>query len=336
MHEKGIDPTKMADYFREKAFRPNTKEVFISKIPPEELAGSTFAKINCDGYGILRKSVTNRAEDWPEINILSEVASSKLGVAPDDLKTTQIFRNGACNYRCWFCFVDFQYLKCNPELGDYKTAEELLDLHTKEPEPARIISLTGGQPDITPEWTLWTMQALEQKNMQDTHYLWQDDNLSSYSLWNHLKPEEIEHMRNYKNYGRATCIKGISPENFYKNTNSAPANFYRQIDVLKKLVIEGFDIYTYLILLEEDVVHAQKAIPLLLDTIQKDVHPNMPLRIFPSKVVEYNETIKRSNPIRERMLQNQYALLEIWNSEMEKRFSAKEREVPKSQVNLTL
>ena len=60
----------------------------------------------------------------------------------------------------------------------------------------------------------------------------------------------------------------------------------------------------------------------------------MPLRIIPSKVVSYKETDKRKNRMRELMMENQPELLEIWQLELERRFSGIELSMPKSQITL--
>ena len=40
------------------------------------------------------------------------------------------------------------------------TPGELVELYLDEPEPPPMIDLTGGQPDLTPEWVPWTMEEL--------------------------------------------------------------------------------------------------------------------------------------------------------------------------------
>lgn len=176
------------------------------------------------------------------------------------------------------------------------------------------------------------MQALERRGLHNSYYLWQDDNLGTEFLWKFLRPEEVDYMRHYKNYGRAACLKGFSPSNFYENSGSHPSLFFQQLRTLTHLVKDGFDIYVYLPLLSHDVKTAACEIPAFIDTLREKVHPNMPLRVFPSKIVEYPTTTKRLTPIREEMLSNQRILLEIWQAEMTKRYSTSELSTVKSEV----
>lgn len=330
----GFDSIQLANLYRERIIRPQTREVFLSKIPQADVEGSTHAYINCDGYGMVRRSTTQRS-DWPDIDILPNLVPQKLGITREEAETTQIFRLGACNFRCWYCFVDFRYLKANPEHGDLTSVEKMIDLYQTQEHPPKIIYLTGGQPDLAPEWTLWMMEELEKRDLDDKVFLWQDDNLSSTALWDHLTPEQIRKMANYPLYARATCLKGISPETFALNTGANGRFFDLQIETLSRLVREGFDIYTYLTLLSPDFGHAKTTLPLLMDRLREEVHPLMPLRIFPSKVVEFDQTTKRMDNSNRAMLANQKALLAIWNEELGKRYTQTEIATHPTNIALT-
>lgn len=331
--EGGFDSVALGESFRKKILRPESREVFISKIPVEEMIGSTHAYVNCDGFGIVRQTVTQRP-DWPDIDILPELVPQKLAISADEASQTQIFRVGACNFRCWYCFVDFRYLKAEPSRGEFKSPGNLLDLYQQEEVQPRTIYLTGGQPDLVPEWTLWMMQELEQRGMDRSHFLWQDDNLSSLFLFDKLTPDELDYVGNYENYARATCIKGISPESFSANTGAAPEYFDLQIEALRRLVASGIDTYTYITLLGDSVDKARKDIPALMDDIQRKVHPNMLLRVFPSKVIGFTQTTQRANDNQQIMMTNQSAMLDIWREELARRYSLEMLALPKSAVPL--
>lgn len=330
----GFDSIQLANLYRERIVRSQTREVFLSKIPQADVEGSTHAYINCDGYGMVRRSTTQRS-DWPDIDILPNLVPQKLGITREEAETTQIFRLGACNFRCWYCFVDFRYLKASPEHGDLISVEKMVDLYQAQEYPPKIIYLTGGQPDLAPEWTLWMMEELEKRDLDDKVFLWQDDNLSSTALWDHLTPEQIQKMAHYPLYARATCLKGISPETFAPNTGANGRFFDLQIETLSRLVREGFDIYTYLTLLSPNLDHAKTTLPLLMDRLREEVHPLMPLRIFPSKVVAFDQTTKRMDNSNRAMLVNQKDLLEIWNEELANRYTQAEIATHPTNIALT-
>jgi len=56
---------------------------------------------------------------------------------------------------------------------------ELIDLWSAEGDRANLLDLSGGQPEIVPEWILWTMRELLARNLDKGVYLWSDDNLST-------------------------------------------------------------------------------------------------------------------------------------------------------------
>ena len=330
----GFDSVALGESFRERIIRPESREIFISKIPQEELVDSTHAYINCDGFGIVRRAVTQRP-DWPDIDILPELVPAKLGISEEDASLTQIFRVGACNFRCWYCFVDFRYLMADSSRGDFKSPSDLIDLYEQEEVQAPTFYLTGGQPDLVPEWTLWMMDELEKRGMDKTHFLWQDDNLSSLFLFEKLTPEQLDRFAKYPNYARATCIKGISPQSFSRNTGAAQEYFDLQIEALRRLVEAGIDTYTYITLLGESVAEAREAIPSLMDKIQEEVHPNMLLRVFPSKVIDFPQTVQREKEYHIQLMDNQQAMRDIWTEELGKRYTQELLSLPKSEVPLT-
>src|ERR1035437_1378640 len=105
-------------------------------------------------------------------------ACKALGLDPPSVMTAQVFQNAACAWRCWFCFVPYNLLSADPKRGEWLTAEDLVQLYRKEPECPFVIDLSGGSPDLVPEWTPWMMRALADAGLDSSTYLWTDDNLS--------------------------------------------------------------------------------------------------------------------------------------------------------------
>ena len=65
-------------------------------------------------------------------------------------------------------------------------------LLSEQEAPPLVIDLTGGQPDITPEWVPWMMEALIDRGLSNHVYLWSDDNLSNDFFWKYLTEEQIK------------------------------------------------------------------------------------------------------------------------------------------------
>jgi len=129
-------------------------------------------------------------------------ACQSLGVPASNVLRAQVFQNAVCNWRCWYCYVPFNLLSANTKHARWVTPEELTALYQAENDPPRVIDLTGGQPDLTPEWVPWMMHALRSAGLDKTTYLWSDDNLSNDYFWQYLTPDDIRTIREYEHYGR--------------------------------------------------------------------------------------------------------------------------------------
>jgi len=70
-----------------------------------------------------------------------------------------------------------------------RTAGELVDAYLAIPGRPSVLDLSGGQPDLVPEWVSWTLRALDERRVSDV-YVWSDDNLSTDYFFTHLPPAE--------------------------------------------------------------------------------------------------------------------------------------------------
>src|SRR5690606_36319878 len=116
---------------------------------------------------------------WPPNPLPIDPASKILGITAADLLRAQVFQNASCNWRCWYCFVPFSLLGANEALSGWLSASELIDLYLNESSRPRVIDLSGGQPELVPEWVPWMMRELTDRGLEREVYLWSDDNLSN-------------------------------------------------------------------------------------------------------------------------------------------------------------
>jgi len=140
----------------------------------------------------------------------------RMNVKNEEVLRTQLFQIGACDFRCWFCFVDYERINGNTKFGDYFSSKELLLLYLEQKNRPKVIDLSGGQPNLVPEWILWTMEAIEEFNLTNV-YLWTDDNLSNWFYWKYLSQKERDYISSFKNFGKVCCFKGIDPISFSYN-----------------------------------------------------------------------------------------------------------------------
>src|SRR5437867_5484801 len=99
-------------------------------------------------------------------------ACRALGLPKTDILRAQVFQNAACNWRCWYCYVPYELLAAKEELGEWHTAASLVRRYLEVPDRPAVIDLTGGQPDLTPEWVAWVLEELRRRGLDRAVYVW--------------------------------------------------------------------------------------------------------------------------------------------------------------------
>ena len=228
----------------------------------------------------------------------------------DDIRA-QVFQNAVCNWRCWYCFVPFNLLSANHKHAEWLTPSELVDLYLEQTERPTVIDLTGGQPDLTPEWVPWMIQEIRARGLEDTVYLWSDDNLSTDYFWRYLSTNDIDLVRNAKNYGRVCCFKGFDEASFSFNTLADEALFQRQFDLFRRFVDIGIDLYAYVTLTSPTSDRIVDRIRRFVDRLQT-VHENLPLRTVPLEIQVFAPVHSRVKQEQRKALKVQQMAVEAW------------------------
>lgn len=328
-----IDTEKVSTTLRRKGIDLDTKRVSITNFLGSDQEKDFTDPSNCNGFGRVRHFKFSTSENWVNNPLPILPAAKALGLKPDSTIRAQVFQNSICNWRCWYCFVDFSLLKGDEKHSSLLTADELVDLYLKEPNPPPMIDLSGGQPDLTPEWVPWMMEALIKRGLEDKVYLWSDDNLSNDYLWRYLSSSQIETMLKYKLYSRVSCFKGIDEKSFSLNTKADPKLFANQFDLCSRLIETGFDLYGYITLTAETSTDFATVIPKFLDQLQNK-NQMFPLRVIPLEVKMYHPLAPRMNHTFEDMMKGQYPALKVWNNELEKRFTREQLNSPITEIPL--
>ena len=178
---------------RAKAVRPDTRELLVADFTGSDQEGDLTELPNCGGVGRIRHFTRATSDGWPENSLPIDPALTYLGLARADAIRAQVFQNAACNWRCWYCFVPFNLLGADEKRGAWVTANALVEQFLVLPDRPDMIDLTGGQPDLAPEWVPWTLQALQSAGVADSVYLWSDDNLSNDYFFRYLS-DDVQRM----------------------------------------------------------------------------------------------------------------------------------------------
>ena len=320
---KPIDTERFAAQLRARAIDIEGGRVLISRLAGSGQEVDLTLPANCNGYGRVRHFRLATAEGWPANPLPIAPACGALGIAPiPDMMTALVFQNAACAWRCWYCFVPEELLKADQSRSAWFTAAELVDLYCQIPDAPRIIDLSGGSPDLVPEWTPWMMRALADAGLAETTYLWTDDNLSTTYLFDTLPPADLALMRRYRNYGRVCCVKGFDSRSFAFNTRAAPQDYDRQFEVLQRVLDLGLDVYGYVTLTSPHDDGVAPGVADLMDRLQA-IDPNYPLRVIPLRIQVFTPVEQRlaGDDARERSLVVQEEAIDAWMSELERRFA---------------
>lgn len=328
-----INTEKTSSHLREKAIDIDKKSILITNYSGSDQEKDLSEPANCNGFGRVRHFNLDTGGDWVQNPLPILPAAKALKLKPESEIRAQVFQNSVCNWRCWYCFVDFKLLNGDSKYSSFLTCDEMVDLYLKEKNPPPMIDLTGGQPDLTPEWVPWMMQALKEKGLSEKVYLWSDDNLSNDYLWKFLSNEQIDLISTYKMYSRVCCFKGIDERSFSLNTKADPKLFSNQFELCKKLIEINLDLYCYITLTANTDTDFEMAVPKFLDTAQQ-VDEMLPLRIVPLKIFEFTPVVSRMNEGFEDMMKGQYKAIEIWQKELRKRFSVEQLNQPITEIKL--
>ncbi len=328
-----IDTASYSARLRSKAILPPEGKLLIARLSGSDQEKDLTAPVNCRGYGRVRHFRLQRYDDWSPNPLPILPAAAALRHPLQEAIRAQVFQNAACNWRCWYCYVDFDRLAADRRVSDYFTADELLDLYLAEPDHPQVIDLTGGQPDLVPEWVLWMMRALRRRGLHETTFLWSDDNLSNRYFWQYLSPAERREIAQYPKYARVGCFKGFDPASFAFNTAAAPEIFEEQFEIFRGLLEEGLDLYAYATFTGLPRPGMEAAMREFVDRLQH-IHANLPLRVVPLKVDVFTPTGHRLNNERARALEFQHEVHAAWLGEIAKRFTEAEQAVPINEVRL--
>ena len=147
-----IDTKKFSARLRDKAIDLNRKTILITNFYGSNQEKDFTDPPNCNGFGRVRHFRLDAGKEWIPNPLPILPASKALGFKPDSIIRAQVFQSSICNWRCWYCFVDFELLSGNPKRASFLTCNEMVDLYLAEYNPPPMFDLTGGQPDLTPEW----------------------------------------------------------------------------------------------------------------------------------------------------------------------------------------
>lgn len=304
------------------------QRILVTKFPGSQQASDLSLPPNCGGFGRIHHFHKDQGAGWPRNPLPIDVAANFFHQLPPETMEVQVFQNAICSWRCWYCYVDFDLLSANKAHSEFKTAGELLDLYEMEKNQPGVIDLSGGQPDLIPEWSLWMSEELHRREKSSSVFLWSDDNLSNDYLWRYLSSTDLRKLASQKNYARVGCFKGFDEHSFSFNTTAEPQLFLQQFELMRRLVMAGFDVYGYVTLTSDDDSAISSKMKRFFDLLQEKISPRFPLRLVPLRIYSFSPMVPRMKERQVRAMAIQEAAVKAFVEEMEARFPFAERSRP--------
>jgi uncharacterized Fe-S cluster-containing radical SAM superfamily protein len=326
-----IDTDAYSARLRAKAVDVQRRALLISDLRGSDQEDDLSEPVNCGGFGRVRHFTSLAGSGWPPNPLPIIPAAAALGMPTASQMRSQVFQNAICNW-CWYCYVPFALLSGNPQRSSWLTATQLVDAYLAEPDRPAILDLSGGQPDLVPEWVPWTIEALADRDASNV-YVWSDDNLSNDYFWRYLAQAQQELVATHPRYGRVCCFKGFDAESFAFNTRAAPELFDRQFELFARLLTTGMEVYAYVTFTSQSTEGVDGKMARFVDRLQL-LAETLPLRTVPLEIQVWGPVRPRITSAREQALQVQNEAITAWNAEIEARFSSADRQVPINRIKL--
>jgi uncharacterized Fe-S cluster-containing radical SAM superfamily protein len=311
-------------HFRKRIVDSKGRRLLISNFIGTEQEKDLTDPPNCEGFGRIRHFRRKGNTDWVPDPLPMDPVCKALGLPSTDMMRAQVFQVASCNFRCWYCFVPYNLLAADREHSQWLTPNRLVQLYLNQEDPPPVIDLSGGQPDLVPEWVPWMMKELSERGLDRKIYLWSDDNLSTDYFWRFLSDSNQELVASYDNYSKVCCFKGFDGESFAFNAQADSALFDQQFELMERLLCLGIDLYAYVTLTTGSSSDIEGRMREFIDRLQS-LHRSLPLRTVPLEIRVFTPVKSRLDSLKEKALKNQYLAVDVWRRELENRYTAEER-----------
>jgi uncharacterized Fe-S cluster-containing radical SAM superfamily protein len=327
-----IDTDAFSASLRMRGIDLGTKQVRVTDFRGSKQETDLAQPVNCGGLGRIRHFKLSTSAGWPPNPLPATPVARALGISPSAGIDAQVFQNAVCNWRCWYCFVDFPLLSGNPKYSELVTAPELINRYLATEPRAPVIDLSGGQPDLVPEWVAWMIAEIRARGLET--FVWSDDNLSNDYYFSKLTARDRTVIEDDHRYGKVCCFKGFDEASFAFNTKAAPELFDRQFELMSRLVIETpLDLYAYATFTSPSTEAVAEKMQRFVDRLQL-IDVALPLRTVPLEISVFSPVQGRMGPDHVRALEIQHEAIAAWNHELASRFGQHERDRSISDVQL--
>lgn len=316
---------ELYDYFlkcRACVYNESNNTFLLSRIQDSVQESDLTVPPNCDGYGRIRHFRRFISEEWGNDPLPIDPACKALNLKSCNMIETQVFQIASCNVRCWYCFVPDDLKKGLLHNSKWFSASDMVDLFQRDCKKICVLDLSGGNPELVPEWIYYIMKELEKREINDKVYLWSDDTLTTNFFFDYLSNEQIKYIRNYKFYGKVCCFKGYDSHSFAFNANLPEIYFDKQFEIFEKYYSVGLDLYGYVTFTTDDLNDLEEKMAKFIERLRR-IHPLLPLRVVPLKITIFKPVQNRLNTNYVDAIENQKQVYRVWRKQLENMYDGK-------------
>ena len=310
---------RIDDYFlknKKSVFDMNNNKFLLSLIESSDQEKDLTVPPNCNGYGRIRHFRRFISKEWGKDPLPIDPACKALGLEKCDVMETQVFQIASCNVSCWYCFVPDNLKKASECHSKWFSTSEMIDLFQRDCKGIHVLDLSGGNPELVPEWIYHVMKELERRKIDNQVYLWSDDTLTTSYFFDYLRESQIDYIKRYKNYGKVCCFKGFDSNSFSFNSRLPQEFFDKQFENFKRYFELGLDLYGYVTFTTNNIADIEEKISKFLNRL-RGIHPLLPLRIVPLKISVFTPMKDRLNLAYTNAVKNQENVYKEWRNQLE-------------------
>lgn len=264
--------------------------------------------------------------------------AAKLGLNWVNYNNHVIVQSGICNFRCQYCYVDYQFLG---KVMIQVSAEEIVEQFLQQREIAKskgndfnVLRISGGEPMLVPDLTLACLRMISKLGLSKEVFIKTETNLSPLVKVNgkSLATEwaDFKELATYKNFIVHPTLHGLSAEGLRNNANVSLNMFDIICEGLQAFVEYGIDFYPSF---GANTVTLDETINFF--AIAKKIHKNLPLRIAvrPFKF-DYAAITKRNKEDAFAQISKQNEIIHTWDKLLKDEYGIGYAEVPRHEVTL--
>lgn len=300
----------------ERAIKLEEKQALFANLLGTNEAKDQYHRINCNGFGRVR-SFSNFSMHL-QSDVLPRRKFNRLG-SINGIYSSQVFQVAVCDLHCWYCFVDKSNRSGASVTSRYMSPAELLDLCCEDGKYPDNIDISGGSPDLVPEFTIWMLEEIEKRGLKGKISVWVDSNLNGEYYEKCLSNSDLHYISQFPGFKFLCSLKGWNEESAYFNSGLRGV-FRQQIECLEFFSKNGMNLYIYLTLLSSNFPSEEDLRKLFaqLYAINRDLPTyTIPLGIKPFHAVSENAKASLLNAWK-----MQIECANMWDSIMLEQYSA--------------